>query len=348
MHTLIDSPSWSVLKGLYAQTKDRHLRDQFTQDPGRFERYSLRLESILFDYSKHRIDDTILQALTELAREVGLHEMRDQFFSGAQINTTEKRSVFHMALRNRSDETMTIDGEDVMPMVRGELDHMRQFVEQIHTGRWTGYTGQPITDVVNIGIGGSDLGPAMVYEALWAYHHPGLSVRFVSNVDGTQLHRTLSGLNPRPRCSSLHPRLYHGRDINQCSQCANLVLDSGATTDDVARHFVALSTNRDAVVEFGIDPENMFQFWDWVGGRFLFGRSLAYPLPLGLGWIILRPFWGGHRMDQHFRDAPFDENIPVIMAVLGLWYTNFYGCQAHGVLPYDQGARSISGVFATG
>ncbi|MEE2786740.1 MAG: glucose-6-phosphate isomerase [Myxococcota bacterium] len=339
MNALKDHPAFHRLTALHAETAARHLRDQFDADPTRSERYCVSLNGLRFDYSKHRIDDRIVAALMDLARESGLATHRSRFFGGDRINETEGRAVLHMALRDGSDRVYRVDGQDVSAAVAEERRRMANFVERVHAGVWQGYTGRKITHVINLGIGGSDLGPAMVYDALWPYHVPGIDVRFVSNVDGAHLHRALAGLDPETCLFVIASKSFTTQEtLTNAHSARRWFLDSGASDADIAHHFVALSTNVSAVTSFGIDPENMFQFWDWVGGRFSVWSAIGLSVALGIGMPNFDAFLAGaHAVDTHFENAPFEENIPVIMALLGVWYVNFYGSDAHAVLPYDQG-----------
>ncbi|MEE2789545.1 MAG: glucose-6-phosphate isomerase, partial [Myxococcota bacterium] len=339
MTVLNQLKSFRMLESLHAETASRHLLDQFVEDPTRSDRYCLSLDGLRFDFSKHRIDDRILSALVGLANECKLAEHRSKFFAGARINETEQRAVLHMALRNMSERPFHVDGADVTALVTEERQKMSRFVERIHSGAWRGYTGRRITHIVNLGIGGSDLGPAMIYEALWPYHRPDIQVSFVSNVDGTHLHQTLEGVDPETCLFIIASKSFTTQETLTNAQSARRwFLNSGASEADISRHFVALSTNTTAVTAFGIDAENMFKFWDWVGGRFSVWSVIGLSVALGIGMDHFNALLSGaHTVDQHFETAPFSENIPVIMALLGIWYVNFYGCRAHAVLPYDQG-----------
>ena len=339
MTTLNQLDAFRRLESLYSETSSRHLRDQFQEDPERSERYCLSLDGIRFDFSKHRIDDRIIEALVRLAEDCDLAKHRSNFFAGARMNATEQRAVLHMALRNMTGRPYNVDGDDVTALVDEERQRMTRFVERIHSGEWQGYTGRPITHIVNLGIGGSDLGPSMIYEALWPFHVPGIRVSFVSNIDGTHLHQTLTKLDPETCLFIIASKSFTTQETLTNAQSARRwFLDSGASESDISRHFVALSTNTSAVTAFGIDEENMFKFWDWVGGRFSVWSVIGLSVALGIGMNHFNALLSGaHVVDQHFERAPFSENIPVIMALLGIWYVNFYGCDAHAVLPYDQG-----------
>jgi len=315
-----------------------HLRTLFEDDAQRFDKFSLQLEDFLFDYSKHRITADTVALLIELAEQMDVPQFIERMFRGEQINFTERRPVLHIALRNRSNRPIEVDGQDVMPLVNQVLDKMRRFTEDVRSGAWRGYTGESITDIVNIGIGGSDLGPVMVSEALRPYWKDGLRVHFVSNIDGTHLTETLKGLRPASTLFTVASKTFTTQEtITNATSARDWLL---ATLDDqaaVARHFVALSTNTQEVSEFGIDPANMFEFWDWVGGRYSLWSSIGLPVALVIGMDRFEEMLaGGHDVDEHFRIAPLPENIPVLMALLGVWYHNFFNAHSHAILPYDQ------------
>jgi glucose-6-phosphate isomerase len=314
------------------------MRDLFARDPQRFERFSLELGSILLDYSKNRITEETMTLLLDLARQAGLAERIEAMFSGERINTTEGRAVLHVALRNRSNRPIRVDGRDVMPDVNRVLDKMRRFSEAVRSGGWRGYTGQAITDVVNIGIGGSDLGPKMVTTALQPYGHPNLQVHFVSNVDSTDLVETLKALSPETTLFLVASKTFTTQEtMTNARSARSWLLDSAGDETAVAKHFVAMSTNEAGVAEFGINTRNMFEFWDWVGGRYSLWSAIGLSIALYLGMDRFEQLLSGaHRVDEHFCSAPFAENIPVIMALLGIWYNNFFGAQSHAILPYDQ------------
>lgn len=333
-----ETAAWRALQVHHAETATLRLRDLFADDPARFERLSLPLGDVLVDLSKHRVTDETLRRLVALAKDRQIAAWRDALFGGARINRTEDRAVLHVALRNRSDRPMPVDGEDVMPKVRAVLAQMRDFVARVQDGRWTGHTGRPIRDVVNIGIGGSDLGPAMVTEALAPHHLPGRRFHFVSNVDGAAIHRVLQAVDPATTLFIVASKTFTTQETLTNAHTARAwFLASGAPEAAIARHFVALSTNRQAVTAFGIDPANMFVFWDWVGGRYSVWSAIGLPVALALGMDGFEAFLAGaHALDEHFRTAPLDRNIPVLLALLGVWYGNFFGAEAHAVLPYDQ------------
>ena len=314
------------------------MRDLFAADRERFERFSIRWEDMIVDYSKHRITPDTMSLLLSLARESEVAAWRDRMFAGGKINSTEGRAVLHTALRNRSERPITVDGADVMPGVRRVLSHMRAFSDAVRSGAWRGCTGKKITDVVNIGIGGSDLGPVMVTEALKPYAAPGLRSHFVSNVDGTHIAETLKPLAPDTTLFIIASKTFTTQETIANAGTAREwflreVRDEGA----VARHFVALSTNEKAAAKFGIDRSNMFEFWDWVGGRYSLWSAIGLSIALAIGMDNFEELLAGaYAMDEHFRTAPPEKNIPLILALLGIWYNNFFGASTHAILPYDQ------------
>ena len=337
MASVTKSVTWKALSEHYHAIKNVHMRDLFTQDPQRFEAFSLHLGDILVDYSKNRITKDTLRLLMQLARECRVEEQRDSMFRGEKINDVEERAVLHVALRNRSHKPILVDGEDVMPQVNAVLEKMRKFCEAVRSGHWVGATGRRITDVVNIGIGGSDLGPMMVTEALRPYHHSMLRPSFVSNVDGTHVVETCRRLDQESTLFIVASKTFTTQEtlVNARSARAWLVEKLGETA--VAKHFVAISTNVAAVKEFGIDPENMFEFWDWVGGRYSLWSAIGLSIAVTIGFERFEELLSGaHAMDEHFRTAPLESNIPVLLGLIGLWYVNFFDAGAYAVLPYDQ------------
>jgi len=332
--------AWQALAAHLEEIKRLHMRDLFAQDPQRFQRFSLRFRDILLDYSKNRVTAETLRLLFDLAREMDVEGWRQRMFSGEHINATEDRAVLHVALRNRSDRSMRVDGEDVMPAVNAVLERMRAFSERVRSGHWVGYTGAPITDVVNIGIGGSDLGPAMVCEALQPYQHPRLDMHFVSNVDGTHLAQTLARLEPATTLFIVASKTFTTQEtLTNAHSARRWFLEKGGEAD-IARHFVAVSTNRSGVEDFGIDPDYMFEFWDWVGGRYSLWSAIGLPIVLAIGMDRFQELLaGGHAIDEHFRSEPLEQNMPVIMGLLGIWYNNFFAAQSHAILPYAQSLR---------
>ncbi len=338
MSYLTDSPAWKALQVHQAALADVRLRDLFSADPARFDKFSLEAAGLFLDYSKNRITSETLGLLIELARFAKLEEWRDRMFSGEKINFTEKRAVLHTALRNRSDRPVVVDGHDVMPDIRGVLAHLRDFTERLRNGVWRGYTGKTITDVVNIGIGGSDLGPAMACEALKPYGKPGLTMHFVSNVDGTHLAEALKHIDPETTLFIVASKTFTTQETMTNAQSARRwFLDQAKDEAAIARHFVAVSTNAKAVAAFGISTDNMFGFWDWVGGRYSLWSAIGLPIAVYIGMDAFEQLLaGGHAMDEHFRTAPLEANLPVILALLGVWYVNFWNARSHAVLPYDQ------------
>ncbi|HTH15831.1 MAG TPA: glucose-6-phosphate isomerase [Magnetospirillum sp.] len=330
-------PAWRALEAHARGMAAEQMRDMFARDPNRFAAFSLRLGDLLLDYSKNRIAHETVALLADLARQSGLEDWRARMFSGEHINTTENRAVLHVALRNRSNRPILVDGHDVMPGINAVLAKMKDFAERVRSGAWTGATGKRIATVVNIGIGGSDLGPVMVTEALKPYHQDGLGVRFVSNVDGTHIAETLKLADPETTLFIVASKTFTTQETIANATTAKdwLVGKLGAAA--VPKHFVALSTNEPAVRAFGIDPANMFEFWDWVGGRYSLWSAIGLSIAVAIGFDRFEELLAGaHAMDEHFRTAPFEANMPVVLALLGLWYNNFLGSQAYAVLPYDQ------------
>jgi glucose-6-phosphate isomerase len=338
MSTLVELSSWQALVEHQRETAGIHMRDLFARDPERFERFSLQFEDILFDYSKNRITEKTMKLLIDLARQANLKEKIQAMFRGEKINTTEGRAVLHVALRNQSDRPILVDGQDVMPDVNQVLAKMRRFSEAVRSGSWVGYTDKAITDVVNIGIGGSDLGPKMVATALQPYGKPGMHVHYISNVDSTDLVETLKPLNPETTLFLIASKTFTTQETMTNAHSARAwFLSTAGDEAAVAKHFAAMSTNTTAVSEFGIDPQNMFEFWDWVGGRYSLWSAIGLSIAIYLGMERFEELLtGAHQVDEHFRTAPFEKNVPVVMALLGIWYNNFFGAQTHAILPYDQ------------
>ncbi len=330
--------AWQALRSHRKEWKRLHLRDLFRQDKRRFERFSLRLDDLLLDYSKNLITAKTMKLLLQLAKAAGLKEAREAMFSGRHINLTEDRAVLHTALRAPADLNLMVDGHNVMQDVHRVLKQMGQFTDRVHKQLWKGYTDKPITDIVNIGIGGSDLGPAMVCQALTPYARPGIKAHFVSNVDPTHLTEVLKRVDPETTLFVIASKTFTTQETLANAHAARAWLLAKAKDGRaVARHFVAVSTNRAEVEKFGIDADNTFEFWDWVGGRYSLWSAIGLPIALYLG---MEPFEellaGAHDMDVHFRFAPAAANMPVILALLGVWYIGFWDAQAHAVLPYDQ------------
>ena len=326
------------------------MRTLFAEDPERFERFSIRLDDLLFDYSKHRITADTVALLVALAREAGLAERIEAMFTGEKINVTEGRAVLHTALRNRSNEPVLVEGRDVMPEVNRVLAQMRELSERVRSGAWKGHTGRRITDVVNIGIGGSDLGPVMVTEALRPFWQEGLDVHFVSNVDGTHLVETLAGLDPETTLFLVASKTFTTQETLTNARSARAwLVDALGDDAAVAKHFVALSTNAEAVAAFGIDPANMFEFWDWVGGRYSLWSAIGLSIAIAIGMDRFEELLSGaHDVDRHFREAPFERNAPVLMGLLGIWYVNFFDAESHAILPYDQYLHRFPAYFQQG
>jgi len=334
----IESPAWKALESHYKTVRSSHLRELFADDATRGERLTVSALGIDLDYSKNRITADSMHLLFDLAREAGVQARRDAMFSGAKINITEDRAVLHVALRNRANTPILVDGEDVMPKVNAVLARMRRFTDAVRTGVWRGHTGKAITDVVNIGIGGSDLGPYMACEALKPYGHPRLAMHFVSNVDGTHVAEALRKVNPETTLFVVASKTFTTQEtLSNALSARSWFLDNRGSEAAIAKHFVAVSTNARAVGAFGIDTDNMFEFWDWVGGRYSLWSAVGLPVALYVGMDHFESLLAGaHAMDEHFRSAPFEANMPVILALLGIWYTNFFDAESHTIAPYDQ------------
>ncbi|OIR01000.1 glucose-6-phosphate isomerase [mine drainage metagenome] len=315
------------------------MRDLFAKDANRFSKYSLKFSDLLLDYSKHRIDDKTLPMLMQLAREANVEGWRDRMFAGDKINITENRAVLHTALRNRSNTPIMVDGKDIMPDVNAVLAQMRKFSNSVRDGSWVGYSGKRITDIVNIGIGGSDLGPVMVCGALEPYASPDLHAHFVSNIDGAHLMETLKVCNPETTLFIVASKTFTTQEtMTNAHSARTWFLESAKDEAHIAKHFVALSTNVKAVQEFGIDTANMFAFWDWVGGRYSLWSAIGLSIAIYVGMDNFEALLtGGHEMDNHFKTAPLEQNMPVIMAMIGIWYNNFFHVDSQAILPYDQG-----------
>ncbi|GAO12564.1 putative glucose-6-phosphate isomerase [Streptomyces lydicamycinicus] len=331
-------PEWTALGKHREQLAEVHLRELFERDPERAERYTLQVGDLHLDYSKHLVTDETLGLLRELAAAAGVAELRDAMFRGAKINITEQRSVLHTALRAPGSAVVMSDGENVVPGVQHVLTRMGTFSDRVRSGDWKGHTGKRIKTVVNIGIGGSDLGPAMAYEALRAYTHRDMQFRFVSNVDGADLHEAVRDLDPAETLFIIASKTFTTIETitNATSARDWLLTGLRAGGEAVAKHFVALSTNAEKVTEFGIDTDNMFEFWDWVGGRYSFDSAIGLSLMIAIGPERFREMLAGfHLVDEHFRTAPPEENAPLLLGLLGIWYGNFWDAQSHAVLPYS-------------
>ncbi len=345
----METKAWNRLEEYHFSFEDTHLKELFAADPERFKKYSLNFEDILVDYSKNLVDDEIMQSLFELAEECGLKEATESMFTGQKINATEDRAVLHVALRNRSNTPIVVDGEDVMPEVNAVLEQMKAFSEEVISEKWKGYTGKAITDIVNIGIGGSDLGPLMVTEALKPYKNH-LNLHFVSNVDGTHIAETLKKVNPETTLFIVASKTFTTQEtMTNAISARDWFLQTAKDEAFVKFHFVAVSTNAKAVSAFGIDTKNMFRFWDWVGGRYSLWSAIGLSIVLGIGYEnYIQLLEGAHAMDNHFRNTEFSKNIPVILALIGIWYNNFYGAETEAILPYDQYLHRFSAYFQQG
>ncbi|WP_133639624.1 glucose-6-phosphate isomerase [Sphingobacterium paludis] len=341
--------AYKYLADHYISVNEKSLKQLFEEDPERFQKFSVQLEDILLDFSKNRITDETFALLIQLAKECQLDKAIDAMFNGEKINQTEGRQVLHTALRNQSGEALIVDGEDVMPKINAVLAHMKDFTDRILSGSWKGFTNKEITDVVNIGIGGSDLGPVMVTEALKSYKTR-LNLHFVSNVDGTHIAETLKGLNPETTLFLIASKTFTTQETMANAQSAKKwFLAAGAIEADVAKHFAALSTNEKGVSEFGIDTANMFEFWDWVGGRYSLWSAIGLSISLGIGFDNFEQLLkGAYSADQHFKTTEFERNIPVILALLGIWYNNFFDAESHAILPYDQYLHRFAAYFQQG
>ncbi len=343
MQKLTQLASWKALEAHFEQVKDVHMRDLFAQDNNRFKKFSAQMDDILLDFSKNRITDETFRLLCDLAREVDVEGWRDQMFAGEPINVSEFRPVLHTALRNRSNTPVYVDGENVMPKINRVLAQMRYFTERVRGGHLRGYSGQLITDIVNIGIGGSDLGPHVVCDSMKPYAQRGMNVHFVSNVDPTHLTEILKFVKPESTLFIVSSKTFTTQETMLNAQSArSWFVELTANEKAVARHFVAVTTNKKAATEFGILEENMFEFWDWVGGRYSLWSAIGLPIALYLGMDRFEEFLdGAYAMDMHFRSAPLEKNIPVVLALLGIWYNNFFDAQSHGIMAYNQYLRRL-------
>ncbi|MFI7388008.1 glucose-6-phosphate isomerase [Streptomyces sp. NPDC049813] len=330
-------PQWTALEDHRAKFNGTHLRELFASDPGRAERYTVQVGDLHIDYSKHLVTDETLALLQELAAATDVFGLRDAMFRGEKINTTEDRAVLHTALRAPRDAVIEVDGENVVPQVHAVLDKMAGFADKVRSGEWTGHTGQRIKNIVNVGIGGSDLGPAMAYEALRPYTARELTFRFVSNVDGADLHEAVRDLDPAETLFVIASKTFTTIEtITNAKAARSWLLAALGDESAVAKHFVALSTNAEKVADFGIDTANMFEFWDWVGGRYSFDSAIGLSLMIAIGPAAFRELLDGfHLVDEHFRTAPAEANAPLLLGLLGVWYGNFHGAQSHAVLPYS-------------
>lgn len=352
---LSNDPNFKKLEQWYkANAGNLNMRDMFDSDPDRFNKFSTTLETddgpILLDFSKNLINEDIMAMLLAMAKSRGVEEAREKMFSGEKINFTEGRAVLHTALRNRSNTPIHVDGKDVMPEVNRVLDKMKAFCHKVRSGEWKGFSGKSITDVVNIGIGGSDLGPLMVTEALKPYSDGGPNAWFVSNIDGTHMAKTLAQLNPETTLFIIASKTFTTQEtITNAESAKEWFLKTANDASAVAKHFVALSTNGPKVKDFGIDTANMFEFWDWVGGRYSLWSAIGLSIALHVGFDNFEQLLSGaHWMDNHFRSVPLDQNAPVLLALLGVWYINFFQAETHAMLPYDQYMHRFAAYFQQG
>lgn len=332
-----ETPAWQALTAHFIEMQAVHLKELFAENPERFQEFHIQFEDILFDYSKNHLTNDTISMLVKLAEQMQLGEAIQQMLLGSPINATEGRAVLHTALRNRANKPVLVDGKDVMPEVNRVLSQMEKFASALHSGTWKGSTGKAVTDVVNIGIGGSDLGPFMVTEALKPYWK-GITPHFVSNVDGTHLVETLKKLNPETTVFIIASKTFTTQETMTNAESAKAwFLEKTSGRGEIAKHFVAVSTNQKAVEQFGIAPENMFVFWDWVGGRYSLWSSIGLSIACTIGFEnFVKLLEGAHAMDKHFASEPFEKNMPVLLALISIWYTNFFGAGSHAVLPYDQ------------
>jgi len=338
MTRIVDTPEWAALADHYDQLRSVHLRRLFADDPGRGDTMHLEAGDLYLDYSKNRLTAETIRLLAALARRAGVEERRDAMFAGEQINVTERRSVLHVALRAPRDEHIVVDGVDVVVDVHRVLDRMSDFSDRVRSGAWTGHTGRRIRNVINIGIGGSDLGPRMAYEALKDFSDRSLTVRFVSNVDGTDFWECTRDLDPEETLFVVASKTFTTLETMTNARTAREWALAALHTDAaIAKHFVAVSTNEVEVTKFGIDPANMFEFWDWVGGRYSYDSAIGLSLMVAIGPDAFRDMLAGfHRIDEHFRTAPIEQNVPMILGLIGIWYDNFFGAETVAILPYDQ------------
>jgi len=358
MTGLTELKAWKALQEYYnSKGKNLNLCQLFKEDPNRFVNFSTTFTpqngdkpTILLDYSKNLVDETVMKLLMDLVKESNVEEWRDKMMNGETINFTEKRSVLHIALRNRSNRPIYVKGENVVPKVNAVLDHMKEFSDSVRSGEWKGYTGKAITDVINIGIGGSDLGPVMVTEALKPYSRPNLRVHYVSNIDGTHIAETLKKIDPETSLFIIASKTFTTIEtITNANTAKEWFLKKAQDKKHIAKHFVALSTNAKGCQEFGIDVKNMFEFWDWVGGRYSLWSAIGLSIALYVGFEnFIDLLAGAHAMDEHFRTTPLEKNLPVILAVLGIWYNNFFGADSHAILPYDQYLHRFPAYFQQG
>lgn len=345
-----ETAAWKSLTSHASAMRSQQIKDLFKSDPSRFSKFSQTEGNLLFDYSKNILKKETLDLLIKLAEECKLKDAIEAMFSGQKINQTEKRAVLHTALRNFSDKPIMQDGRDILPEVRKVLDQMKSICQQIHSGEWKGYTGKPINTIVNIGIGGSDLGPVMVTEALKPFWKKGMNIHFVSNVDGTHIAECLKLIDVNSTIFLVASKTFTTQEtMTNAHTARDWFLQHAKEPGHVAKHFIALSTNEKAVTNFGIAKENMFEFWDWVGGRYSLWSAIGLSIALTIGYENFEELLkGAYEMDEHFKSAPFEENIPVKMALIGLWYVNFFGAQSEAILPYDQYMHRFAAYFQQG
>src|SRR5438477_8093441 len=344
---LTQHPSWQALEEHYEKMRDLHLRTLFAQDPRRGERFAAEDVGIYLDYSKNRVSEETMRLLLDLAESAGLRERIDAMFRGEKINVTEQRAVLHVALRAPKDESIIVDGENVVPEVHAVLDKMANFSNRIRSGAWTGYTGKRMRNIINIGIGGSDLGPSMAYDALRYYSDRNLTMRFVSNIDGNEFVEATRDLDPSETLFIVSSKTFTTLEtLTNAHSARAWCVNALGSEQAVAKHFVAVSTNAAEVAKFGIDTANMFEFWDWVGGRYSYDSAIGLSLMLAIGPEHFREMLAGfHEMDEHFRTAPFERNLPVLLGLIGIWYNNFFGAQTVAILPYDHYLDRLSSYF---
>ena len=347
---LTELKEWKSLQSHYKDAENFNLRELFKNDPARAEKFRIINEDMLLDYSKNIVTGQTIKLLLDLAAAVNLKQEIERMFTGEKINETENRPVLHTALRNLSKTPVSVDGKDVMPGVLAVLEKMKSLSDRIRSGEWKGYTGKPIKNIVNIGIGGLDLGPVMAAEALKFYSERSIKTLFVSNIDGTHIAETFKNINIEETLFIIASKTFTTQETMTNAETArSIFLEKAKDVSAVSKHFVALSTNREDVVKFGIDPENMFEFWDWVGGRYSLCSAIGLPVMISIGYDnFMELLKGFHEMDKHFRNEPFEKNIPVIMALLGIWYNNFFNAQSHAILPYDQYLHRFAAYFQQG
>lgn len=346
----VKTRSWTDLQSDYELLRSENMRNMFESDPERAEKFTLKFEEMIVDFSKNIIDENTLKHLFNLAEECALKDAITKEFDGDKINETENRAVLHTALRNRSGKPVIVDGEDVMPEINAVLAKIEKFSTAVISGEWKGYTGKKIRNIVNIGIGGSDLGPVMVTEALKAYKVPAINVYFVSNVDGTHIAETLKIVDPETTLFMIASKTFTTQEtMTNAHSARDWFVDKSGSESGIPKHFVAISTNAEKVSEFGIDTENMFGFWDWVGGRYSLWSAIGLPIACSIGFDrFVELLEGAHSMDNHFKETPFEKNIPVILALLGIWYNNFFGAESQAILPYDQYLHRFAAYFQQG